>query len=245
MNQGKWLVVLAFSTSALANTENNTRDDANVSLIENWGKSAISIPKSSYKTADILMQVNQSELQQEFNTKPLAHKQLVDISGGAGNFSVHQLSNTSQDSPMSQLGGEPNEIININRDIQGMNAVYQLGWFSAETGIYQEQSDINQGQNFYLQSNFLLYEKEQFNISLMARFDATQQDGARHSLANPNFYSESFTSQKSLGVITTFSFGNAWTIHGSIKANSFDQDMRYTLTDEDGAQASVGATFSF
>ena len=93
MKQGMWLVLLAFSAGSLAQAQKDKTDNQQYSLIEGWGLSAISIPKTSYKSADILLQVNQSELQQQFNEKPLAQKQLVAIDSQAGKLSIHGVSN--------------------------------------------------------------------------------------------------------------------------------------------------------
>lgn len=245
MKQGMSLVLLAFSAGSLAQTQKDKTANQQYSLIEDWGLSAISIPKTSYKSADILLQVNQSELQQQFNEKPLAQKQLVAIDSQAGKLSIHGVSNIDNGSLALSSDITLDEQKAINRDVQGMNALYQLGWFSAETGIYQDQSELNLGQNFYLQSNFLLYEREHFHVSIMARFDATQWDGVPAITLNQRQAYNSFVSQKSLGLITTYTLGNAWTIHGSIKANSFDHELNPTLPSEDDAKASVGATFSF
>ncbi len=138
---------------------------------------------------------------------------------------------------------------NHSSTMAGINASYQIGRFSAETGFLNDVSNESDGGKFYLRGSFIVLAGNKFNLSITAKVEALDDDLVNYyyGVKGVETYIVDSSTNTSLGLIGTYSLSPNWKIIGAVSSTALgDEIAESPLMEEDNYNmALIGTTYSF
>lgn len=153
--------------------------------------------------------------------------------------------------------------------LTGINAAYQNGRFSAETGILNHESN---GSKFFIRGAYIVAKTPHFSLELTAKIEALDDKLVEHYYGvdsygvdnygqkNVNIGNSHFNSQypsnpfqgessenTSLGLTGRYSFSNNWTVTGSVTTTTLGEEITASplINGVSRNMALIGTTYSF
>jgi len=151
--------------------------------------------------------------------------------------------------------------INIdgNLPMTGINAAYQNGRFRAETGVLNNESS---GAKFFLKGAYIVAKTPHFSLELTAKIEALDHNLVEHyygesynGISDTNFntlyqinnFKGESSENTSLSLTGSYSFGNNWSITGSVITTTLGQELTEipVIQGISRNMALIGTTYSF
>lgn len=136
-----------------------------------------------------------------------------------------------------------------NSTMTGINASYQIGRFSAETGFLNDISNESDGGKFYLRGSFIVLSSDKFNLSITAKVEALDDDlvDYYYGTKNREIYTSDSSTNATLGVIGTYSLNHQWKIIGAVSSTTLGDEIAESplIEDNNYNMALIGTTYSF
>ncbi len=170
--------------------------------------------------------------------------------------SLHEWStNTSTQGLMASINSNvtPNLKVSQAQFFTGINAGYYYGRFYAETGLLSQTSDVSDSGKFYLQGSYSVYIKDNFDLALMAKYQATEPAffdnyvSELEPMLDPQTLFIDDTQQATIGIISTYSITKQWKLLGSLTTTSFNKSITHSpLSDINNKHMALfGTSYSF
>jgi outer membrane scaffolding protein for murein synthesis (MipA/OmpV family) len=153
--------------------------------------------------------------------------------------------------------------------LTGINAAYQNGRFSAETGILNHESN---GAKFFIKGAYIVAKTPNFSLELTAKIEALDDNLVEHyygvdsygvdhigqknvgignSHLNSQYPSSPFQGESSentsVGLTGSYSFSNNWTVTGSVTTTTLGEEIIASplIKGVSRNMALIGTTYSF
>jgi len=222
-----------------------------INFTEQWGLAAITIPEQvSGQSLSHFAALN-SPLPQQLSLTYDRTGQWLNKSHKAsvwlGSLQTQQ----------SHLNSSPVAISNANLkesvELQGFNAAFNYGRFTAETALMTDNASIINSGKFYIQGSYTVINHVSFNLAITAKLETLNQQnvnlyyGDRLQQEGSNSLLDYRANNTTLGVVGTYEVAPNWTIMGALTSTTLDDDIKQSpLIESDNLNmALIGTTYSF
>lgn len=135
-------------------------------------------------------------------------------------------------------------------NIVGGSAGVQLGRFSAQTGLIDNNPHDANSMQFFVQGSYTVLQKESLNIAVMAKLEAFENMNSQFesydSYLDINGRPVEKAKNATLGFIGSYSLSPQWAIVGSILSSQSDKSAISAFEeDKTNHSAVIGTTYSF
>ena len=134
--------------------------------------------------------------------------------------------------------------------INGINASYHNGRFSAQTGIYSQSTNLTESGQIYLQSSYQFIQHEKFNIAVTAKLEALDNQmmqsyiGLSKLSEHTSLLKQSHTNA-SVSIETQFNINKNWQITGAIISTAFEHSPDNVVETNNSHMALFSTSYSF
>lgn len=185
------------------------------------------------------------------NSTEQSHRKLSDYSVSSaeqkGQLSLSQLHKSSTNASIFDPIDEQTYQQDFD-NVVGGSASYFKGRFSAETGIVEQYSPQLTAQEFFIQGSYAFIKREKFNMQVVAKVAAIEQDNDRaYSFDNSGNSSvlESNDTKATWGIVGFYALTPQWAIVGAFTSTTKDIEQNQVLGQSDDHAARFGTTYSF